>query len=456
MVEPVTKNKLELENSQLKSTNESSLRQGWLLLGIGLGVILTWGGTTFFSSPPTTQAEASVEIYATPQAITVSKVASSEIMRTLEASGTVTAFELVPVSARVTGLQVRTILAEEGQWVQAGQVIARLDDAVLQAQLLDKQAAVQKAQARLAELEAGTRTEELARAREAVRSTEAALIRAESDLALAQTRLERNRNLEAAGAIARDQLDELINEENNKRANLSQAQAQLKETQAQLAELEQGPRTEVILQAKAELAQAQAQLILVETQLQQTQVIAPVSGKIAERNARVGDLTATGTQLFQIIQGGRLQLELKVPETLIGSIQPGQTVKIQSNLTDGKNLLGTVREINPIIDEKSRQGSVEVDLPAEINLKPGMFLRAGIITETATVLSVPLNAVLPQSDGTGLVYVVKNDRVESQKVELGEILPSEKIEIKQGLELQQQVVTEGAAYLQEGDRVRVM
>lgn len=453
VVKPVSKNQPELENSQQQFTNEWSIRQGWLLVGIGLGVILTWTGTSFFSSPRVSENKDDsnqIEVYSVPQPIITAQVVSSEILRTLEATGTITATELVPVSPQVTGLQIKVILVDEGQWVQAGQILARLDDAVMQAQLLEKQATVRKAQARLAELEAGTRSEELTRGKEGVRSAQAAVIKAESDLLLAQTRLERNRSLEAAGAIARDQLDEMINEEKTKQSSLEQAIAHLRETEAQLAELEQGPRPEVILQAKAELAQAEAQLTLVKTQLKQTEVVAPVSGKIAERNARIGDLTATGTQLFQIIEDGRLQLELKVPETLIETVKPGQTVKIKSNL------LGTVREIRPIVDEDSRQAIVEVDLPSSIDLKPGMFLRAAIITETIEVLSVPLDAVLPQPDGTGLVYVVENNRVQSQKVELGEILPSDKIEIKKGLKLQQKIVIEGAAYLQNGDRVRIM
>jgi multidrug efflux pump subunit AcrA (membrane-fusion protein) len=85
-----------------------------------------------------------------------------------------------------------------------------------------------------------------------------------------------------------------------------------------------------------------------------------------------------------------------------------------------------------------------------------MFLRAGIITETVSVLTIPLNAVLPKTDGTGIVYILENQKVKSREVEIGEILPQAKIEIKNGLHRADVVVVEGAAYLREGDRVRVL
>lgn len=456
VVQPVKEEQPEFNQTKLKSPNHS-VKQGWLLLGIGLGVIVSWGATTLFSAETNIITETPAEEFsATAQAVTTTKVETTEILRTLQASGTVAASELIPVSSQATGLQITEILVDEGDWVEKGQVLAQLNNNILLAQLLEKKAAVSQAQARLAELEAGTRTEELTRAAENVNSAQAALVKAESDLVLAETRLERNQQLATEGAISRDQLEEIINDTGSKRSSLEQAQAYLKETQAQLAELEQGARPEVILQAKAQLAQAEAQLNLVQTELKQTEVVAPVRGKIAKRNARVGDLTGNNIEMFQIIEAGRLQVQLKVPETLIREVKPGQMVKLETNQDSNPNLLGTVKQVNPLIDETSRQGIVEVDLPLEMNLQPGMFLRAGIITETVSVLTIPLNAVLPQTDGTGIVYILENQKVKSREVEIGEILPQAKIEIKNGLHRADVVVVEGAAYLREGDRVRVL
>lgn len=456
MVQPAKEEQPELYNSPSKTSNNNSVKQGWLLLGIGLGVIISWGATTLLSSETQISAETPLELTQPFQTVTTTQVETTEILRTLQATGTVTATELIPVSSQTTGLQITEILVDEGEWVESGQILARLDSSLLQAQLLEKQASVSQAKARLAELVAGTRQEELTRAQQNVNSAQAALAKAESDLILADTRVQRNRQLAAEGAISQDQLEEILNEANSKRSSLEQAQATLKENQARLAELEQGARREVILQAQAQLQQAEAQLNLVQTQLNQTEVLAPVRGKIAQRNARIGDLSTTNVQLFQIIQDGSLQVQLKVPETLIREIKPGQTVKLDGLLGSNENILGRVRQINPLIDENTRLAIVEVDLPPETPLKPGMFVRGGIITDTVSVLTIPLGAVLPQNDGTGIVYILDNERVTPKQVEIGEILPQAKIEIRNGLSTKDIVVLEGAAYIREGDRVRVL
>ncbi|MGK7873349.1 MAG: efflux RND transporter periplasmic adaptor subunit [Xenococcaceae cyanobacterium] len=432
-----------------------------LLIGMGIGIVLTLGGERLLSSQQTndstTAAPPAIASQASAQSVTVAEVETSQINRTLKATGTVAAFELIPVLSQAKELQIKQVLVDEGAFVKAGQVLARLDDSVLRAQLAQAMASVAQAEARLAELRAGTRSEEIARARENVRSAEAEVVQAESDLDLARKRVQRNQNLEAEGAITRDSLDEVLNEERSKQSSLQQAQASLREAQQQLAQLQAGPRREVIAQAEAQLAEDKAQVQLVTAQLKDTRVVAPVSGKVAERDARVGDITSSSETLFTIIENGRLELRVKVLETQLPQIRPGQRVEITSGADSSLMLSGTLREIEPIVDEESRQAIVKVDLPAQKSLKPGMFLRASITTSAATSLTVPMGAVLPQSDGSAIAYVLQEDNtVKAQPVEMGEILTRERVEIKSGLSRGDRVVVKGAAYLKEGDRVEVI
>ncbi|MBE9129943.1 efflux RND transporter periplasmic adaptor subunit, partial [Coleofasciculus sp. LEGE 07081] len=428
-----------------------------LFLGIGIGILLALGSTRFLSSQ---QAEAPQTEPPTPsspapsQSVTVAAVETQGVNRTLEATGSVEAFEMIPVMPQATGLQVQQVLVKEGQSVKAGQLMVRLDDAVLQAEFNQAQASVAQAEARLAELRAGSRQEEIARAQESVRSAKAAVQEAESDLELARKRVERNRTLQAEGAIARDYLDEIINQERSNRSQLEQAQARLREAQQQLAELEAGPRQEVITQAEAQLAQAKAQVQSLTAQLKDTRVLAPVSGKVAERNARVGNVSSSSQELFKIIENGRLELIANVPETQLPQITPGQNVQITSDADSNLRLSGKVREIDPIVDEKSRQAKVKIDLPATASLKPGMFLRASITTSAAEGLTIPAKAVLPQSEGNPSVYVLQPDNtVKAQPIEMGEMLSNDRVEIKSGLSPGDRVIVKGAAYLKEGDKV---
>lgn len=447
------------ENDKNNGETKPKSGKNSLWMGIVIGVVLTIGGTHLFASenqPAETVSSApTVETApATAQSVTVAEVKTAQVNRSLEATGTVAAYELIPVLSQATGLQIKQILADRGDKVKAGQVLAQLDTDILVSQLAQAEASVKQAEARLAELRAGTRAEELARARENVISAEATVIEAESDLELATQRVKRNQLLGEEGAIARDYLDDILNQERSKKSNLQQAEARLREAQAQEAELQAGPRQEVILQAEAQLAQAKAQVNLVKAQLEDTQVVAPVSGLIAERNASVGDTTASSsvTPLFSIIQDGQLELRLKVPETQLPYISPGQKVTITNT-----ELIGTVREIDPIVDENSRQATVKIDLPQDTDLKPGMFLRAAITTSVLTSLTLPMEAILPQADGSAITYLVQPDNtVSAKEVVMGEILPGEEVEILEGLKAGDMVVVKGAAYLKENDVVSII
>jgi multidrug efflux pump subunit AcrA (membrane-fusion protein) len=374
----------------------------------------------------------------------------------IETTGTVVAYELIPVMSKASNLQITEVLVDEGDIVTQGQTLIRLDDSVLKAELKQAQALVQQAKARLAELKAGTREEELARAQESVKIAQADILQAEADLELAQAKLQRNRQLEAEGAIATDRLDEFVNDELVKKSNLQKNRARLREAQQRLLELQKGARKEVVAQAEASLAEAQARVKLIETRLQDTIVTAPVNGQVAQRNAKVGDVASVSSNqnLLTIIQDGRLELEVRIPESELRDIAPQQKVKISSTANPNLNLTGIVRDINPIIDRDSRQGIVNVDLPVNSGLKPGMFVQASIITTISPSLTIPMKAVIPENNGQGTVYVLQeNNTVKAQQVSLGEIVDNEAIEILSGIQLGDIVALKGANYLQDGNAV---
>jgi HlyD family secretion protein len=476
-------------------------RPSWLsggrgvLIGMGAGILLAVGGMRFLGSQPTptpAKTAPTPTSSAPAQSVTVATVETTSVNRTLEATGSVAAFEMIPVSPEATGLQIKEILVDKGEVVQAGQLMARLDDSVLQAQLTQSKASEAQAEARLAELRAGTRTEEIAqaearldRARASLRETQASIPRqieqaeaqvtsAQARLNLAENRYKSYESLVNQGAVTRDRFNEALSDYQSAQASLSEAQQRLaqarntnnpeidqlaaaaREAEQQVKQLRAGSRQEVISQAEAQLAQAKAQVQATTAQLENTRVLAPASGQVAERNARVGDVSSPSTKLFTIIQNGRLELLLKVPETQLKQISPGQSVKITSDTNSKLSIEGKVREIEPLVNEESRQATLRVDLPAEDSLRPGMFLRAAITTSATQGLTVPSKAVLPQPDGSSIVYRVQGDgTVKAQPVKLGEIMSGERVEIKSGLAAGDRVVVKGAAFLKDGDKVEV-
>lgn len=435
-------------------------QQSNLLVGVGIGALLAVAGMRIFEPTKTetssTANTTATNISSSAQSVTAATVETAQLDRSLRANGTVAAYELVPVTSQATGFGISEILADRGQTVAKGQVLARLDDSRLQAQLMQARGGLAKAEAKVAELRVGTRSEEIAQARERVANAQAALMQAQSDLELVNKRVERNQTLEAEGAIARDRLDEIITQQRTRQSSLLQAQANLREAEQRLAQLQAGATPEVIAQAEAELEQAKGQVRLVQAQLKDTIVVAPTAGKIAERNARIGDLVSSSEKLFTIIERGRLELRLTVPETQLSQIRPGQNVRVTGNVASNITLLGKVRTIDPMVKEDSRQAIVKVDLPNNSVLKPGMFLQAAIVTTTKPGAKVAVDALLPQTDGSAIAYVLQKDNtVKAKRVEMGQVIPNEKVEILSGLNTGDRVILKGAAYLRDGDRVSV-
>ncbi len=480
-------------------------RIGWgFVWGIGTGIAA--GAIATFAllsdnSQSSRDAEANVQASAVASqnqtssavAVTTALAQTTKVSQTLEATGTVQAREMLPIYPKATGLQIQQVLVDEGDRVQAGDVMVRLDNAVLRSRLEKARADLAQARSELEELQAGTRPEEIAQATADVRRYEAQVESAKSSLELAKARVERNRKLANEGAIASDRLDEILTTASNRRAELAQAQAQLSRARERLEQLRNGPRREQIAQAQARVQSARATVNQLETELEQTIVRAPAAGVVAERMAKVGDVTGSNKQLFSLMENGLLELQVKVPETQLSQVEVGQTATITSDARKDLQLQGRIHEIAPLIDNESRQATVKIHLPSRPGLaasdvkplRPGMFLRAEMATTTTSSVVVPAKAVLPQSDGKNMVFKLQPDNtVQAVSVEVGELLSGSaastqlstshqangssvrktsnapqlaagepRVEIQSGLQPGDRVVVEGAPYLADGDRV---
>ena len=233
----------------------------------------------------------------------------------------------------------------------------------------------------------------------------------------------------------------------------------MREAKERLLELQRGARQEVIAQAQASLSEAQQRVNVIKTRLEDAIVTAPVSGKIAQRNAKVGDIASASSSqpLVTIIEEGRLHVEVQVPENELNKINSQQKVQIFSTANPELNLTGIVSYINPIIDRDSRQGIVNVDLPVNNDLQAGMFVQVNIITNTSTRLAIPVAAVIPQNNGQGTVYLLQDDNtVTAQSVSLGKIINDEAIEVLSGIQVGDIIALKGVNYLQDGNGVNIV
>lgn len=405
-------------------------RSGWLsgpkglLIGLGLGLGLAFGGARLAQQRSASEpAPLATNTQVASASVTTTRAKDAPIKETITASGTVQAFDLLSVSPRASGLQIQSVTVREGDRVSQGQVLAILDDSVLQAQLEQARAQVSAAQAQVAQNEA-----------------EAAQSRAMA--AEAQEKYDRYASLYQQGAISQEELA-------------------TRRTQLTTAGEAVGSSRAVIDSAEATVRSRQAEVSQLMTQLDQTQVLAPASGIISEKSATVGDTATAGTPMFKIISGDQLELALSIPQTQLSKISLGAAVQVSSSADPNLQLRGSVRSIDPVVDPQSRKATVKVSLPGSDRLRPGMFLQAAIVTGSRQGVVVPAEAVLPQSSGGFVVYTLNADgTVKANAVEVGERSPAAgdspaQIEVTSGLRVDMPVVVEGASYVQDGDLVDV-
>lgn len=408
---------------------EKDPRPGWLggyrglLLGLGLGLTLAFVATRFAAQPSPTDAPAApVEV--SSASVTTARAQTAPIRQTITTNGTVEAFDLLSVAPRASGLQILSVEVREGDRVSAGQVLATLDSSVLEAQLEQAQAQVTAAQAQVAQAEAE-------RGQSAASSAEA------------RESLDRYASLYSRGAISQEELTR-------------------RQTQVATAEQTVGADAAAIESARASVRSRQAEVDQLRTQLAQTEVLAPASGIIAEKNATVGDIASVGTPLFKIISGDQLELAVKIPQTQLAQVSLGAPVQITSKSDPNLQLEGSVRSIDPTVDPQNRNATVKIGLPGSDRLRPGMFLKAEIVTGSRQGVVVPAEAVLPQPNGGFVVYTVSAEgKAVARSVEIGDRIPAAgdtpaKTEITSGLQPNVAVVVEGASYVQDGDTVEVV
>ena len=268
----------------------------------------------------------------------------------------------------------------------------------------------------LARLASDTVSAELAQSRAAVEEAEAQLAEARADA-------DRARRIEERGALSAQQINQLLT----------------------------GEQTAI---ARVHAAEARAQAD--ELRLSQTRIVAPDDGVISARTATVGSLAQNGQELFRLIRGGRLEWRAEVTADELGRIEPGMHASVLPPGAAAQDMVrGVVRMVAPTLDPQTRNAIVDVDLPTDGALRAGMFVRGELRVGEGAALTLPQGAVVLR-DGFAYVYVLgPDDRVSEIKVEVGRRV-GDRIEITGGVTPETRVVATGAAFLADGDLVRVV
>ena len=229
--------------------------------------------------------------------------------------------------------KIAELLVEEGDRVEAGQLLARLDDTPYRNLVDAAQARLARSRAQLAELEAGTRPPELGRSRAAVDAAEAAVDQTAATL-------ERRRELLERGNISQAQFDAA------QRA-YQEAAARLEQRRQELELAEQGPRQERIAAARAERAFNQATLALARDRLDNTDLHSPAEGTVLTRIREAGATVGPTAPVLTLALRTPMRVRTYVGEPNLGRVEPGMPVSVTTDSAPNTAYRGHVGFISP-------------------------------------------------------------------------------------------------------------
>lgn len=346
-------------------------------------------------------------------AITVSTVGTRLMRDRVIASGMIAPVEQVSVSPLVEGQPIDALLADVGDTVSAGQVLARLSRSTLDLQ-----------QSQLAA--------SLASARAVIAQAEAQLIEAQSSSDEAARVATRTAALRAQGTASQAAADQALAAATSATARVTVAAQSLEAARAQLANVE---------------AQ-QANLAL---QLTRTEVKAPFAGEIIARNAQLGAIaTAAGQPMFVLIRDSALELRADVAESDLTHLAVGQTASL-TLAGSTSPLTGSVRLVEPSIDAATRLARARISIDDAAQIRSGMFVEAEILVAERQSVAIPVTAVGAGSEGA-TVMKVTNGTVTRTPVTLG-IRDGGWVEVLAGLSEGDSVVTKAGSFVRDGDHI---
>lgn len=342
------------------------------------------------------------------------------------------------ITSRVAG-RLGAVRVDEGSFVAAGGLVARIDDPELVLTIKQAEAAVEVQRARLAQIRAGPRAPEVAQA-------EAAVAQAEVSLAAAERELARAQQLFADGLVARATVDRA-------QTDVELARARVQGTREQLALVRHGPRPEDVEAQAAQVRQAQAVVAQTRARLRELRITSPIGGVVTRLNVEAGAVISSQTVVATVATLRPIEVHVPLPETDLSRLRKTSLVRIRVDALPDRLFEGKIARVGPALDAASRSARLVVVVTnADLALRPGMFARATVVFDERQAIVVPSDAIVRRGEAT-VVFVVKDDTVEERMVRIGYIEES-RSEIVEGLRAGEAIVTAGQQGLRDGMKVR--
>ena len=433
---------------KMKGNRSASRRQRrpWLMMLIA--ALIVGGGLLALSLVRGRTLEVST-LRITPQTDAPENSAAA----VLTVAGYIVAHHKIQLGSKVMG-KVAWIGVEKGDLVKKGQLLVRLEDQEYRARVNEAEAALRSAQALLTERENGSRPEEVARGR-------ADLQLAEANLRNAQVSLDRTERLVREGLMPQQNLDDA-------RARYDVVKAQVESARKSLELWQIGPRDEQIRAQRANARNSQAALDFARTQLEATEVRAPIDGTILERLVERGEIVTTSfvgdrgakSSVVSIADLNDLQVEIDVSQSDFARLSMGQPAVIVPEAYGDRRYEGRLEEIAPEANRQKATVQVKVKVLApDSHLRPEMNAKVTFLKDQTTFSVVaPSKIIIPRQavsdrNGKQTVFLIKDGKASAREVRVG---PGNEttIEVTSGLSVGDTVIVSEIEKIRDGLAVR--
>lgn len=335
-----------------------------------------------------------------PMTVELTKVGRAPLQAYVEVVGTLVGAQTVDIVPRAQG-RLQSITVRIGDPVTKGQVLAKVEDEELREQLRQADASFEVARATIRQREA--------------------------DLSFARTNLDRNKSLFDRNLLPRQSLDD--------------AEARYQAAQAQLD------------LAQAQLQQASSRREELRINLGNTTVNSPVTGFVARRFVDPGAFVTQSVTLLSVVDISIVRLVVNLVERDLNKVSVGAGASVSVDAYPGEQFTGRVARVAPVLDPATRTAEMEIEIPnGSGRLKPGMYARVRLISASKTNALVVPKAAVVDSQGRRGVFMVRNGQAVFRAVTLG-LEEADRVEIVDGLNEGDQVVTTGASALRDGAQV---
>ena len=361
---------------------------------------------------------------APPVEVTTAAAITRALQRNVDAVGSFTADEEVIVAAQAAG-ELAELNVDFGSFVQAGQVIATIDQRDAKLKIEQAEATLKQTLARLG-MKEGEKFD-------AVQNADVKVAKAQLDWT--KMDLDRAARLVENGDVSRSVFD----------------QAQ---TQNNLAQARYQAAVDAVNQQLAVVEQQRSALNLAKKALADTIVRAPISGAVKEKHTARGAYLPVNGRIVTLVKINPLRLRAEIPEAAAAAVRTGQLMKLQVDAFPNRVFSGRIVRIGPSLNEQTRALTVEAQVANPGNLlRPGMFARSSLVTApSAPAVLVPTKAVVTIA-GLTKVYVIESGKAAERIVKTG-AADGDLIEIVEGVKNGETLATSNLDKLQTGTVVK--